>query len=146
MGSESCAGASPVTHRLTIRVYYEDTDLAGVVYYANYLRYIERGRSEALRELGIDQVALKRDRGLVFVVRRLSIDYLTPAVFDDVLEVRTRLVSLRGASIEMAQEVWRGSLCLNRATLTIACIDGAGRPRRLPEDVRDRFDRPSDAE
>jgi acyl-CoA thioester hydrolase len=135
-----------MTHRLTIRVYYEDTDLAGVVYYANYLRYIERGRSEALRELGIDQVALKRDRGLVFVVRRLSIDYLTPAVFDDVLEVRTRLVRLRGASIEMAQEVWRGPLCLNRATLTIACIDGAGRPRRLPEDVRDRCDRPSDAE
>jgi len=126
-------------HRLTIRVYYEDTDLAGVVYYANYLRFIERGRSEALRELGIDQVALKRDRGLVFVVRRLTIDYLAPALFDDLLEVRTRVSRLRGASLEMAQEVLRGADCLSRAAVTVACMDAAGRPQRLPGDVRDRL-------
>jgi acyl-CoA thioester hydrolase len=124
-------------HRLTIRVYYEDTDLAGVVYYANYLRFIERGRTEALRDLGVDQAALKRDRGLVFVVRRLTIDYLAPARFDDLLEVRTRIARLRGASLEMAQEVWRGGDCLSRAAVTVACMDGAGRPRRLPKDVRD---------
>jgi acyl-CoA thioester hydrolase len=125
-----------MTHRLTLRVYYEDTDLAGVVYYANYLRFIERGRSEALRDLGIDQVALKRDLGLVFVVRRLTIDYLAPAVFDDVLEVRTRITRLRGASLEMAQEVWRGADCLSRAPVTVACMDATGRPQRLPGDVR----------
>ncbi len=123
-------------HHLTIRVYYEDTDLAGVVYYANYLRFIERGRTEALRDLGIDQLALKRDRGLVFVVSRLTIDYLSPAVFDDLLEVRTRVTRLRGASLEMAQEVWRGEARLTRAAVTVACMDGAGRPRRLPGDVR----------
>jgi acyl-CoA thioester hydrolase len=128
-------------HRLTIRVYYEDTDLAGVVYYANYLRFIERGRSEALRELGLDQVALKRDLGLVFVVRHLTVDYLAPALFDDMLEVRTRITRLRGASVEMSQEVWRGEACLNRAGVTIACMDGAGRPQRLPEDVRRRLGR-----
>jgi acyl-CoA thioester hydrolase len=128
-------------HRLTIRVYYEDTDLAGVVYYANYLRFIERGRSEALRELGLDQVALKRDLGLVFVVRHLTVDYLAPALFDDMLEVRTRVTRLRGASVEMSQEVWRGAACLNRAAVTIACLDGAGRPQRLPEDARGRLGR-----
>ena len=128
-------------HRLTLRVYYEDTDLAGVVYYANYLRFIERGRSEALRELGVDQVAMKRDLGLVFVVRSLTVDYLAPAVFDDLLEVRTRVSKLRGASVEMAQEVWRGGVCLNRAAVTIACMDGAGRPQRLPGEVKSRLSR-----
>ena len=133
-------------HRLTLRVYYEDTDLAGVVYYANYLRFIERGRSEALRDLGLDQVALKRDLGLVFVVRRLTVDYLAPALFDDMLEVRTRVTRLRGASVEMSQEVWRAGeclnwACLNRAAVTIACMDGAGRPQRLPEDVRGKLGR-----
>jgi len=126
-------------HQITIRVYYEDTDLAGVVYYANYLRFIERGRTEALRDLGLDQTALKRDRGLVFVVRRLTIDYLAPAVFDDLLEVSTRITRLRGASIEMAQEVWRGADCLCRAAVTVAFIDAGGRPQRLPGDVRDRL-------
>jgi len=128
-----------MTHRLTIRVYYEDTDLAGVVYYANYLHYIERGRSEALRDLGVDQTALKRDLGLVFVMRRLNIDYLAPGVFDDVLEVRTTVNRLRGASIEMAQEVWRGDACLTRAAVTVACMNPAGRPQRLPKHVRDRL-------
>jgi acyl-CoA thioester hydrolase len=130
-----------VTHLTTIRVYYEDTDLAGVVYYANYLRFIERGRSEALRDLGIDQVALKRDLGLVFVVRRLTIDYHIPAVFDDMLEVRTRVTRLRGASVEMAQEVWRGDARLSKAMVTIACIDTSGQPQRLPEHVREGLDR-----
>jgi acyl-CoA thioester hydrolase len=128
-------------HRLTLRVYYEDTDLAGVVYYANYLRFIERGRSEALRDLGIDQTALKRGLGLVFVVRRLTVDYRAPAVFDDLLEIRTRVTRLRGASVEMAQEVWRAGACLNRAAVTIACMDAAGRPQRLPRDVRARLER-----
>ncbi len=130
-----------MTHQITIRVYYEDTDLAGVVYYANYLRFIERARTEALRDLRIDQAALKRDRELVFVVRRLTIDYLAPALFDDLLEVRTRITRLRGASLEMAQEVWRGDACLIRAAVTVACMDGAGRPQRLPGDVREALGR-----
>ncbi len=128
---------APGTHRFPVRVYYEDTDLAGVVYYANYLRFIERGRTEMLREAGIDQLALKRGQGLVFVVRSLSIDYHAPARFDDLLEVRTRVTRIRGASVEMAQEVWRGGECLIRAAVTIACMDAAGRPQRLPGAVRE---------
>ena len=123
-------------HRLTIRVYYEDTDLAGVVYYANYLKFMERGRTEALRDAGVDQVALKRDVGLVFVVRSLAIDYLALGRFDDLIEVRTRITRIRGASVAMAQEVWRDTTCLARATVTAACMDAAGRPARLPAEVK----------
>lgn len=126
-------------HRLTIRVYYEDTDLAGVVYYANYLRFMERGRTEALRAAGVDQVRLKDVLGLVFVVRRLTIDYLAPARFDDLIEVVTRITRLRGASVEMGQQVWRGDTCLARAYLTAACMDGQGRPARLPAEVRQKL-------
>lgn len=126
-------------HRLKLRVYYEDTDLAGVVYYANYLRYLERGRSEMLRALGIDQRALKDERGLVFVVRRVAIDYRAPARFDDLLEVETRLAALRGASAEMAQRVLREGAPCAEAVVTVACMDGAGRARRLPGEVRARL-------
>ena len=128
-----------MTHRLTIRVYYEDTDLAGVVYYANYLKFMERGRTEALRAAGVDQVRLKEALGLVFVVRSLAIDYLTPARFDDLIEVRTRITRLRGASVEMGQEVWRNDACLARASVTTACMDDRGRPARLPAEVRQRL-------
>lgn len=122
-------------HALTIRVYYEDTDFGGVVYYANYLKFIERGRTEALRALGVDQVALK-EAGVVFVVRRLTAEYLSPARFDDVLEVATGVERVGGASVEMAQEVRRGGLPLFRADVQVACMDLAGRARRLPTDVR----------
>lgn len=135
-----------MAHRLTIRVYYEDTDLAGVVYYANYLKFIERGRTEALRAAGVDQRALREGQGLVFVVRRLEIDYLAPARFDDLVEVLTRITRLRGASVEMAQEVWRDERCLSRATLTAACMDAAGRPARIPPDVQRKLARFAAAE
>lgn len=122
-------------HTLPIRVYYEDTDLAGVVYYANYLRFIERGRSEALRALGIDQLAMKAD-GLVFVVRRANIDYLSPARFDDLLEVRTTTSWVKRASAMMWQEVWRGDVRLLTAEITVACMSEKGRPAAFPTEVR----------
>ncbi len=122
-------------HTISVRVYYEDTDLAGVVYYANYLRFYERGRSEALRDLGIDQVAMKA-AGLVFVVRSFALDYLVPARFDDLLEIRTGIGALRGASLEMTQEVRRDGETLNRATARIAGMTVEGRPARLPADLR----------
>ena len=125
-------------HVLTIRVYYEDTDFGGVVYYANYLKFIERGRTEALRALGVDQAALK-DAGLVFVVRRLTAEYLSPARFDDVLEVATDISRGGGASVAMAQEVRRGGAALFRAEVQVACMDAAGRARRLPTDLRARL-------
>ncbi|MEM0924149.1 MAG: tol-pal system-associated acyl-CoA thioesterase [Pseudomonadota bacterium] len=127
-----------MTHRLQVKVYYEDTDMAGIVYYANYLKYIERGRSEALEALGVDQIAMK-EAGLVFAVRWVGVDYLAPARFGEMLEVATVIARVRGASVEMVQEVTRGSAALIRATVTVACMDLEGRPRRLPEAVRERL-------
>ena len=122
-------------HEMTVRVYYEDTDFGGVVYYANYLKFIERGRTEALREMGVDQVVLKAE-GRVFVVRRAEVDWLAPARFDDVLTVRTGVAWVKGASAGMHQEVWSGGDQLLAAEVTIACMDMEGRPARLPETVR----------
>ena len=124
-----------MTHRFPIRVYYEDTDMAGIVYYANYLRFIERARSDWVREIGIDQLAMKA-AGTVFAVRRVEADYLAPAVFDDVLEVRTGLVSLSAARMVMSQDVWRDSELLFRALVTIVSIAEGGRPARLPAELR----------
>lgn len=124
-------------HRLPVRVYYEDTDLAGVVYYANYLKFIERGRTEALRALGVDQAALKRDWGLVFVVRRVEVEYLVPAVFDDVLEVTTALEKMGGAALWMAQEVRRDGTVLVEARVRVACMNDEGRAQRIPSEMRD---------
>ncbi|MFD2174622.1 tol-pal system-associated acyl-CoA thioesterase [Rhodobacter lacus] len=123
-------------HDFPIRVYYEDTDLAGIVYYANYLKFIERGRSEWVRDLGVDQVALKRDQGLVFAVRRVEADYLKPAKFDDELTVTTELVAETGARFIVEQGVWRGGEKLFAATVTIVCLTEAGAAARLPAEVR----------
>ena len=121
-----------MSHSMILRVYYEDTDLAGIVYYANYLKFIERGRSEWLRALGIDQAALKRQAGLVFAVRRIEADYLQPARFDDLVQVATRLDMLSAARIVMDQTVTRDGEVLFAARVTIACLDARGRPTRLP--------------
>lgn len=124
-----------MTHRFPVRVYYEDTDLGQVVYYANYLKFIERGRSEWLRSAGVDQTALL-DRGLAFVVRRVEADYLRPARFDDALEVVTTLDRATGPRITVAQSVERDGTPLFRALVTVVCVDlAAMRPQRLPPDV-----------
>lgn len=125
-----------MTHRFTCRVYYEDTDLAGIVYYANYLRFIERARTEYVRALGIDQTALKREADLVFAVRRVEADYLAPARFDDELIVETALKSLSAARIVLLQEVLRGDARLFAAEVTLVALTGAGRPARLPAAIR----------
>lgn len=120
-------------HSLSVRVYYEDTDLAGIVYYANYLKFIERGRSEWLRNMGIDQVALKAGSGHVFAVRRVEADYLRPARFDDLLTVETALSHMTAARIVVDQAVRRGDDLLFTAQVTLACLDAVGRPARLPK-------------
>lgn len=122
----------------TVRVYYEDTDFGGVVYYANYLKFYERGRSEALRALGVDQVAMKAE-GLVFVVRRAEVDYIAPARFDDVLEVRTAISRLGGASAVMTQRILRDGAALSEAVVRVACMDSEGRPARFPPELRERL-------
>jgi acyl-CoA thioester hydrolase len=125
-----------MTHRLPIRVYYEDTDMAGIVYYANYLRYIERGRSEWVRGLGIDQRELKEKEGLVFAVRRLEADYLAPARLDDELVVETDTIQVTGARLVMDQRVMRGETVLFQAVVTVVMITKSGHPGRLPANIR----------
>jgi acyl-CoA thioester hydrolase len=123
-------------HRFALRVYYEDTDLAGIVYYANYLKFIERARSEWVRGLGVDQVRLKAESGIVFAVRRVEADYLAPARFDDVLEVRTTLQAAGGARIDLLQEVWRDEVRLFSAVVRLVALAADGRPARLPAALR----------
>ena len=118
-------------HRWPIRVYYEDVDLAGIVYYANYLRYIERARSELVRGIGIDQVAM-RAAGLVFAVAHVDAAYLAPARYDDSLVIETKVTGRTAARCVMGQVVLRGATPLLRAVVTIVCMTPEGRPRRLP--------------
>jgi len=125
-----------VTHRFEIRVYYEDTDLAGIVYYANYLKFIERARTEFVRELGVDQKRLHGERNTVFAVRRIEAEYLAPARFDDVLRVETSPHAVFGARIVLGQEVLRRERLLFRSTVTLASLTGTGRPTRIPADLR----------
>ncbi len=128
-----------MTHSMDIRVYYEDTDLAGIVYYANYLHFIERGRTEWVRSLGIDQRRLKRDTGLVFAVRRIEADYVRPAYFDDVLTVATVPERVGGAKIVVRQIVRRGDERLFEALVTLAVLTPEGRAGRLPAEYRQRL-------
>lgn len=125
-----------MAHHFQLRVYYEDTDLAGIVYYANYLRFIERARSEWIRTLGIDQKAMKADEGIVFAVRRLEADYLSPAHFDDTLDVVTTTEAVTGARIILKQDVVRDGEVLFTAHVTIVAISDTGHPARLPANIR----------
>lgn len=127
-----------MVHRFALRVYYEDTDLAGIVYYANYLKFIERGRSEWLRDLGIDQMRIKAETGVVFAVRRLEADYLRPAQFGEDLLVETALDELGGSRIALVQKVLRDTVVLFEAKVLLACIGPRG-PARLPSDLRLRL-------
>ena len=124
-----------MTHEFPIRVYYEDTDMGGVVYHANYLRYIERARSDWVRNLGNDQNAM-REAGVVWVVRRVEAEYLASAKFDDELVVETELVAITGVRLTMAQVIRRGSDTIFRASVTAVCVGSNGRPVRLPAEIR----------
>ena len=122
-------------HRLPLRVYYEDTDFSGFIYHASYLRFMERGRTELLRTLAGDQSDMHRDaRGLIFVVRKMSLDFLKPARMDDLLDVLTWSNELRGASMHLAQEVRRCSETLMKAEVVVACVRD-GRAIRLPDSL-----------
>ncbi len=118
------------------RVYWEDTDAGGVVYYANYLRFMERCRSDWLRALGIDQVRLRAERGLQFAVANVSVDFLRPAVLNDEILVTAELERLTGATIVFKQSVWRGDAQLIDAVARVACLDsGTLKPRPIPKDL-----------
>jgi acyl-CoA thioester hydrolase len=128
-----------MTHQFHTRVYYEDTDLAGIVYHANYLKFIERARSEMVREAGISQTALKAGQGIVFAVRRMEMDFIAPARFEDDLRVETRLIGVKGASFDLDQSVWRGADRLYAAKVQVVCLTDSGRAVRIPADIRQKL-------
>ncbi len=129
-------------HQVSVRVYYEDTDLAGIVYYANYLKFIERARSEWVASLGIDQMALRAAQGVVFAVRRVEADYLRPARFGDDLVVETVLQSIGGARLVLEQVITRRAERVFVALVTLVCLTEDGHAARVPADVRARLGGP----
>jgi acyl-CoA thioester hydrolase len=126
---------------LWVRVYYEDTDFSGRVYHASYLRFLERGRTEWLRRRGFAHRDLAENSGAVFVVRSLQIEFLAPAMMDDLLTVETSVRAVRGASIDFKQRVLRSDKELVTAEVLVASIRD-GRPARIPADLRRRLQRP----
>lgn len=124
-----------MTHRLPVKVYYEDTDMGGVVYYANYLKFVERARSEIVEELGVDQNAMKA-AGVVFVVTRVVADYVAPAKLGDRLEVVTTHYASSPVRWMFDQTVCRGGQTLFKAEVTAVCMSVAGKPARLPAELR----------
>ena len=129
-------------HMLPVRVYYEDTDAAGIVYYANYLKYAERGRTEMLRTLGVEQTLLREQTGMQFVMREGEVKYRRPARLDDALVVETALIELGAASVRMRQVIRRrpgvdAEEEVARFTAHVACTGRDGKPMRLPAQLRD---------
>ena len=118
-----------------LRIYYEDTDLAGIVYYANYLKFIERARSEMLKKANVNQMDLIK-RGYFFVVTSLKADYLKPAYFEDSLKVITEVTKIKGASIILQQTIFRSEKVLFEASIRLALIDKSGKVARLPANIR----------
>jgi acyl-CoA thioester hydrolase len=130
-------------HELTQRVYYEDTDFSGFVYHARYLHFFERGRTDFIRLLGVSQGALHAESdpavAVAFVVRRMEIDFRSPARMDDVLTVFSKPVEVRGARLVLDQTISRDGDLLARAHVTVAMVNGFGRARRLPEALAEKF-------
>jgi acyl-CoA thioester hydrolase len=133
MSGNAVATVAEGRHHYRLRVYYEDTDAAGIVYYANYLRFAERARTEALRDLGVPHAELLREYNLMFVVRRVKVDYLRPARLDDSLEVVTEPVSMRAASMVLRQNVLGPAGSCAALEVELACVPPDGhRPARIP--------------
>jgi acyl-CoA thioester hydrolase len=127
------------THLFAVRVYFEDTDLSGVVYHANYLRWFERARSDMLRQLGIDQRAA-HDEGMgAYAVSELAIRYLRPARLDDAVVIRSEATEIAAASCRIHQSAWRGTVLLADAAVRAAFVAPNGRPRRQPREWVDAF-------
>lgn len=124
-------------HPFPVRIYWEDTDAGGVVYYANYLKFFERARTEWLRALGVEQQQLQEETGAIFVVADVQVRYVTPAKLDDLLTVSVKVVELGQASLQLEQQVWRGSQLLVDGRIRIGCVQATTlRPCRIPFQVR----------
>ena len=126
--------------RHAVRVYWEDTDAGGVVFYANYLKYFERARTEWLRSLGIEQQALRESTGAIFIVGETAVRYLRPARLDDLLQVSVDLRATGRATLVLAQQAWRGTELLAEGDIRIGCVDATNfRPRRIPNSLLERI-------
>ena len=149
MGAGLAAGAAIIAavpdadfrpFRFQLRVYWEDTDAGGVVFYANYLKFFERARTEWLRALGVEQSALRRDEGAIFVVGETRVRYLLPAHLDDRLSLSVEVAELGRASLLVDQRCWRGDTLLAEGSIRIGCVDaGTFRPRRIPNSILERL-------
>ena len=126
-------------HELPVRIYYEDTDAGGVVFYANYLKFAERGRTEFLRDIGFENSQLFKENRVLFLVKRVEAEYFTPARLDDSLTVKTKLLTLKNTSFEMKQDVMRGEQLICAMNIVLVCVGEDGRPFRLPAAVRDKL-------
>jgi acyl-CoA thioester hydrolase len=132
-------GAAGVRHIFPLSIYWEDTDAGGIVYYANYLKFTERARTDMLRGIGINQQSMMQEEGVNFVVRACEIEYLKPAKMEDDLKIETRLTDMRGASLRMAQNIYRGEELLVETKVRVACLDKEGKPQRLSSAINDKF-------
>jgi acyl-CoA thioester hydrolase len=127
------------THYFPVRVYYEDTDLSGIVYHANYLKWFERARSDLLRLIGIDQRAVHEAGEGAYAVAELTIRYAAPAKLDDAVTIESRPLEVRAASCRLHQRAWRGEELLAEAHLRVGFVGADGRPRRQPQAWREAF-------
>ena len=123
-------------HSMNIRVYYEDTDLGGIVYYANYLRFIERARSEWIRDLGIDQIKMRNEEEAIFVVTKIKADYVSSAHFDDMLTVETSLKVVSPVRAYFYQNILREEEVIFKAEVCVTCTSNSGKVQRLPEKIQ----------
>jgi len=129
----------PSAFTWNVRVYYEDTDAGGIVYYANYLKFFERARTEWLRAIGVDQHALLQEHDAMFVVKNVAAEYHAPARLDDVLKLTLSIEKLGRASLQFVQQAWNGEQLLNTARVKVGCVDSALRPRAVPDVVAARM-------
>lgn len=131
-----------MSHTIPIRIYYEDTDAGGITYHASFIRFGERGRTEFLRHIGYNNSDLTRELGTVFVVRHIEIDYLKPAYLDDLLTLETSILEMRNTSFIMDHKFYKQDEKICEIKVTLVCVQTNGiKPVRLPEDVRQSFER-----
>ncbi len=123
-------------HTFPLRIYFEDTDAGGIVYYANYLKFAERARTEFMRSLGWDHSSLMKENGNMFVVRTCTLSCIAPAYLDDLVEVRTHCTEQGGASLTLVQEVFRGNTLITTLDVLLAYVNGKGKPTRLDSGLR----------
>jgi len=136
LGRPQSQASAGMAHSMPLRVYYEDTDAAGIVYYANYLKFAERGRTEMMRALGFAHRRIDAESGTIFTVRRLNADYRSPARLDDALTVETKILEIGAATLLLDQQIRRDATVLVALELLVACVGRDGRPRRVPAGLR----------